>query len=240
MKIRPAVIATRPNREGRYYLKIAIAHKSKTAHINTPFSILPSEWENGIVVKNRNAARINRFLAVFLDRCMEAAYELPFVDMSVEQIRAAVTEKVKPLIGQIMNETSTIEMENAMDKKSNRISYIENRAAYYEKVVQMFAAGMTAKEIIKSVPVGKSTIYRWFDEYRAENEEANLRMSPKLAMQTIAELNGRVRALESQLDGKNKSDAKYQLALSALSELDSEVCAIRTKIKSLIAELKKK
>ena len=31
-----------------------------TTYISTPFSILPSEWDNGIVINNPCAARINR------------------------------------------------------------------------------------------------------------------------------------------------------------------------------------
>ncbi len=127
-----------------------------------------------------------------------------------------------------------------MDRKSNKVSYAEKRSAYYDTVVRMFAEGMTAKEILKYVPVGKSTIYRWFDEYRATNAEANIRKSPKLAMQTIAGLNNRVRELEALLKDKAKADDKYQSAIRALTELDNSVADIQAQIKSLMAELRNK
>lgn len=125
-----------------------------------------------------------------------------------------------------------------MERKSNRVSYGENRAVYYDKVVQMFAKGMTAKEILKSIPIGKSTIYRWYDEYCANNAEANMRKSPKLAMQTIAKLSERVRELEAQLREKNNSNIKYKSVMCALEELGAAVVSIQTSINAIIAELK--
>ncbi len=57
-----------------------------TTYISTPFSILPSEWDNGIVINNPCAARMNRFLAALHDKCTEDAYDIPFMDMSAKSV----------------------------------------------------------------------------------------------------------------------------------------------------------
>lgn len=81
--------------------------------------------------------------------------------------------------------------------KSNRMIYAENRERYYDKVVSMFESGMLAKEIVKIVPIGKSTVYRWYDEYVASNKEADVRKSPKNAAATIKQLKQRIEQLEA-------------------------------------------
>ena len=100
MKFKLAIRSTMPDRDGRCNIKLAIGHKSMTTYISTPFSILPSEWDNGIVVNNPCAARINRFLAALHDKCTEVAYDIPFMDMSAKSVCAAVCERVTPFIGQ--------------------------------------------------------------------------------------------------------------------------------------------
>lgn len=86
-------------------------------------------------------------------------------------------------------------MESA--KKSNRTIYAENRARYYDNVISMFESGMIAKDIVKVVPIGKSTVYRWYDEYVAANKDANVRKSPKEAAGTIKGLRSRIKQLEA-------------------------------------------
>ncbi len=83
------------------------------------------------------------------------------------------------------------------EKKSNRAIYAENRARYYDKVISMFESGMIAKDIVKVVPIGKSTVYRWYDEYSSQNKDANIRKSPKEAAETIKQLRSRIEQLET-------------------------------------------
>lgn len=82
-------------------------------------------------------------------------------------------------------------------RKSNRMIYAENREKYYDKVISMFESGMIAKEIVKVVPIGKSTVYRWYDEYVAANKGAGARKSPKEAADTIKQLRSRIEQLEA-------------------------------------------
>lgn len=83
------------------------------------------------------------------------------------------------------------------EKRSNRAIYAENRARYYDKVISMFESGMIAKDIVKVVPIGKSTVYRWYDEYSSQNKDANIRKSPKEAAETIKQLRSRIEQLET-------------------------------------------
>ena len=41
------------------------------------------------------------------------------------------------------------------ERKSQRVSYAENREKYFDTVVKLFSQGMTAKEIADIVPIGK-------------------------------------------------------------------------------------
>lgn len=83
------------------------------------------------------------------------------------------------------------------ERKSNRAKYAENRAKYYDQVISMFESGMIAKDIVKVVPIGKSTVYRWYDEYISQNKDANIRKSPKEAAETIKHLKSRIEQLEA-------------------------------------------
>lgn len=53
------------------------------------------------------------------------------------------------------------------ERKSQRIIYAENREKYFDEVVSLFAQGKTAREISQMLPIGKSTVYRWVNEYDA-------------------------------------------------------------------------
>ncbi|GEM_PF-6483865 len=87
------------------------------------------------------------------------------------------------------------------ERKSNRTIYSENREKYYDQVISMFESGMIAKEIVKVVPIGKSTVYRWYDEYISQNKNANIRKSPKEAAKTIRQLKSRISQLETLCAG---------------------------------------
>lgn len=56
-----------------------------------------------------------------------------------------------------------------MTKRGNRKtgSYSEKRLRYYDAVVSMYMAGMSPAEIACVIPVGKSSVLRWVDEYKA-------------------------------------------------------------------------
>lgn len=84
-----------------------------------------------------------------------------------------------------------------MERQSNRKSYNETRNKYYDQVISMFESGMIAKEIIQIVPVGKSTVYRWFEEYVTKHKGADIRKSPKKAAEAIRLLRSRVEHLET-------------------------------------------
>lgn len=107
------------------------------------------------------------------------------------------------------------------ERKSQRVSYAENREKYFDTVVSLFSQGMTAKEITKVVPIGKSTVHRWVDEYnnRQKGDESNVfsvRKSPQSAVrmltgmrQRIAELEAQIESYNKQVDFENKEAVKF-------------------------------
>lgn len=42
--------------------------------------------------------------------------------------------------------------------------YFDTKEKYFDAVIAKYSEGMTAKEITKTIPVSKSTVYRWVEE----------------------------------------------------------------------------
>ena len=89
----------------------------------------------------------------------------------------------------------------------------------------MFESGMIAKEIVKVVPIGKSTVYRWYDEYVAANKDANVRKSPKEAAETIKQLKSRIEQLEALI---SVSDDCVVVDKAYLASLECDIAEIST------------
>lgn len=130
------------------------------------------------------------------------------------------------------------------ERKSNRTIYAENREKYYDKVISMFESGMIAKEIVKVVPIGKSTVYRWYDEYVAANKDANVRKSPKEAAETIRQLRMRVEQLESLISVDEDCvivDRAYMTCLrNDVGEIATDFAKITEKLSMLVQKITNK
>ena len=126
-------------------------------------------------------------------------------------------------------------------RKSNRTIYAENREKYYNEVISMFESGMIAKEIIKVVPIGKSTVYRWYDEYVAANKDANVRKSPKEAAETIRQLRIRVEQLEALISVDDDCVVVDRVYLTCLrndvDEIATDFAKITEKLSMLIQKI---
>lgn len=126
-------------------------------------------------------------------------------------------------------------------RKSNRTIYAENREKYYNEVISMFESGMIAKEIIKVVPIGKSTVYRWYDEYVAANKDANVRKSPKEAAETIRQLRMRVEQLEALISVDDDCVVVDRVYLTCLrndvDEIATDFAKITEKLSMLIQKI---
>ena len=126
-------------------------------------------------------------------------------------------------------------------RKSNRTIYAENREKYYNEVISMFESGMVAKEIVKVVPIGKSTAYRWYDEYVAANKDANVRKSPKEAAETIRQLRMRVEQLEALISVDDDCVVVDRVYLTCLrndvDEIATDFAKITEKLSMLIQKI---
>jgi len=91
-----------------------------------------------------------------------------------------------------------------MEKLSQKASYAENRRLYYDKVISSYTQGMTIREIASIVPISKSSVQRWIDEY-LENEcetlpdDVTIPRTPSSVAKTIRVMNDRIHKLEEQL-----------------------------------------
>lgn len=126
-------------------------------------------------------------------------------------------------------------------RKSNRTIYAENKEKYYNEVISMFESGMVAKEIVKVVPIGKSTVYRWYDEYVAANKDANVRKSPKEAAETIRQLRIRVEQLEALISVDDNCVVVDRVYLTCLrndvDEIATDFAKITEKLSMLIQKI---
>lgn len=107
------------------------------------------------------------------------------------------------------------------ERKSQRDSYAEKREKYFDTVVSMFAQGMTASEISSVVPISRSTVHRWIDEYNDRqkgqpSEIFNVRKSPQAAVrmltgmkQRIAQLEAQIEAHDNQIEFENRESVKF-------------------------------
>lgn len=127
------------------------------------------------------------------------------------------------------------------ERKSNRTIYAENREKYYDEVISMFESGMIAKEIVKVVPIGKSTVYRWYDEYVAANKDANVRKSPKEAAETIRQLRMRVEQLEALISVDDDCVVVDRVYLTCLrndvDEIATDFAKITEKLSMLVQKI---
>lgn len=105
----------------------------------------------------------------------------------------------------------------------------------------MFESGMVAKEIVKVVPIGKSTVYRWYDEYVAANKDANVRKSPKEAAETIRQLRIRVEQLEALISVDDDCVVVDRVYLTCLrndvDEIATDFAKITEKLSMLIQKI---
>lgn len=92
------------------------------------------------------------------------------------------------------------------ERKSQRIIYAENREKYFDEVVSLFAQGKTAREISQMLPIGKSTVHRWVNEYNARKGNITtdlllVRQSPQTAVRQLIAMEQRIAELEARNDG---------------------------------------
>lgn len=96
-----------------------------------------------------------------------------------------------------------------MERKSQRELYHEKREKYYNFVIESYQQGMTVREIAKLVPLSKSTVQRWADEY-LKNDCSELPVDIPIprtvgaVSKQLKAMNARITELEYLLDVQNK------------------------------------
>ena len=103
--------------------------------------------------------------------------------------------------------------------------YFEKRAKYYDEVIALYSHGLTAKEITKNIPVGKSTVYRWVEEHLAKNNENKevdivIPRTPASVAKTIKAMNAKITELTCQLEIANQRNEVLERIISILKQSD--------------------
>lgn len=97
------IVRSRPQQDGSYNVKLALAHGGKTTYISTPYNIdNASQWRNGRVVNRADAAHLNKRLRNILDDYQARIDALPNAALTIAQVRELVTHAPmhKPTIAQ--------------------------------------------------------------------------------------------------------------------------------------------
>lgn len=112
--------------------------------------------------------------------------------------------------------------------------YAEKRAKYYDQVIAKYSSGMTAKEIIKTIPVGKSTVYRWVEEHLAKSEgkqeiDIVIPRTPASVAKTIKAMNAKVKELTLRLELAEKRNEQSEHIISLINEMLGQIIALINK-----------
>lgn len=88
--------------------------------------------------------------------------------------------------------------------------YTDQREKYFDIVITKYSEGMTAREIARTIPVSKSTIYRWVEEHFGLGEKtvpSNMVIprTPASVAKTINAMVQRISELERQVDSLKTS-----------------------------------
>lgn len=103
--------------------------------------------------------------------------------------------------------------------------YSEKRAKYYDEVIDKYSSGMTAKEITRTIPVGKSTVYRWVQEHLAISEEGQeidivIPRTPASVAKTIKAMSARIAELTCRLKLAEKRNKVLEQIISLINQSD--------------------
>lgn len=92
-------------------------------------------------------------------------------------------------------------------KKTTTTCKSETRDNYHDIVIRKYSEGVTAKEILNLVPVSKSTLYRWIEEYFGKEplpEGVKVPRTPASMAKTIQAMQTRIAELEHQLEEEQR------------------------------------
>lgn len=84
-------------------------------------------------------------------------------------------------------------------------SYFDKKKKYYDLVISKYSMGMTAKEIVKTIPISDSTVYRWVEEHLKKEktktfDELVLPRTPSSVAKTIRAMQTKITELQCRLE----------------------------------------
>lgn len=138
-----AIIKTRPNKDGSYGIKIAVASQGATAFISTRFRIENlKQWKDGRVVKHPDAEIMNRKLRNLLGEYETILDKMPVTDLPAVEIKACLegergkSDSLRDYAGKFIERL----------KKEGRESYAQNMEYTLKYLLECFGDSMTLQQ----------------------------------------------------------------------------------------------
>lgn len=178
------VIKSRPTKEGKYIIRVALTHKHKTTYISTPYKVDNlKQWSKGHVVGRGDAATMNKKLRFILDKYQERIDRLPNGDFTIEQVRELITRASieTPTICEFIDQFA-----RSLERQK-RFSYANNIMYTREAVAACFGSAIMFENLnIFSI----RTFETWLREHGQSDTTISIRISHLKAVVNAAILAG--------------------------------------------------
>lgn len=117
------IVRSRPQKDGSFNIKVALAHGHRTTYISTPYNVdNAAQWRDGRVIGRADAAQMNKRLRHLLDEYQLRVDNLPNAELTIAQVRHLITHApvTKPTIVQFCERFA-----QSLDRQ-RRTSYASN------------------------------------------------------------------------------------------------------------------
>lgn len=142
-----AIIKSRPNKDGSYGIKIAVASQGSTAFISTRFKVENiKQWKGGKIVRHPDADVSNRKLRALLLEYENILDTMPNPNVSAVDVKSYLESrycKFDSLKGYT-------EVYIARLEKENRVSYAQNMGYTLKYLLECFGESMTLQQFTPS------------------------------------------------------------------------------------------
>lgn len=191
------IVRSRPQKDGSYNVKLALAHGGKTTYISTPYNVdNASQWRNGRVVNRADAAHLNKRLRNILDDYQARIDALPNAALTIAQVRELVTHAPmhKPTIAQYCTQFQSSLIRQHRESYATNIGYTAKALAACFGDAAMFDT-LTPSEV--------RNFETWLREHDQSDTTINIRMSHLKTLVNNAIMSGVVTYLQHPFNGYN-------------------------------------
>ena len=165
------IVRSRPQKDGSYNIKLALAHAGKTTYISTPYDIdNASQWRNGRVINRADAAHLNKRLHNILDDYQGRIDRLPNAELTIAQVRELITHAPmnKPTMQQFCRQFQSSLIRQKRESYATNIGYTAKALAACFGEMAMFDT---------LLPSSRKGFETWLREHGQSDTTINIRMA---------------------------------------------------------------